>query len=376
MIYLDNAATTKLKKKALDAMLPLLTEEYANPSAVYLEAGKARWKMEEAREVFAEGLNCDRDEIFFTSGGTESDNWALFGAAEALKEKGRHLITQKTEHHAVLNACKDLEKKGFQVTYLDVDPEGVLDPEELERALRPDTILVSVMYANNETGVIQRIDELGKICKKHRTLFHTDAVQAFGHLDIDVKSLNIDLLSASAHKTGGPKGTGLLYKSFEADIPPLIFGGGQERGMRSGTENVPGIAGFAAAFKERDDETAVSRLREYMTGRILKEIPGSALNGRAEGRLPGTINVSFEGIAGDSVIMRLSSLGICASTGSACTSRSGEASHVLKAMGFSEKRCNSSLRFSLNGENTKEEADITVDALKDIIGDFRNMARL
>ncbi|MCR5585035.1 MAG: cysteine desulfurase [Lachnospiraceae bacterium] len=373
MIYLDNAATTKLKKSALEAMLPLFTENYANPSAVYLAAGKARRVVEGARDTFAKGLNCRREEIFFTSGGTESDNWALFGAAEAMSRKGRHIITQQTEHHAVLNVCKALGKKGFEVTYLGVNSDGLLDPEDVKRALRPDTILVSVMYANNETGVLQKIDEIGEICKKNRTLFHTDAVQAFGHTEIDLEKSHIDLLSASAHKIGGPKGIGLLYKNLDTELPPYIFGGGQEMGLRSGTENVPGIAGFAAAFENRGDAKAVSELRKYMTDRLFKEISGCVLNGREEGRIPGTLNVSVEGVAGESVLMRLSSLGICASTGSACTSRSGEPSHVLKAMGFDDRRCNSSLRFSLNEENTKAEIDETIEALKDIVNDFRGM---
>jgi cysteine desulfurase len=373
MIYLDNAATTKLKKSALEAMLPCFTENYANPSAVYLAAGKARRVVEGARDVFAKGLNCRREGIFFTSGGTESDNWAIFGAAEAMSKKGRHMITQQTEHHAVLNACDALRKKGFEVTCLGVDSEGLLDPDDVKRALRPDTILVSVMYANNETGVLQKIDEIGEICKKNGTLFHTDAVQAFGHLDIDLEKSPIDLLSASAHKIGGSKGTGLLYRKLGVDLPPFIYGGGQEMGMRSGTENVPGIAGFAAAFEDREDAAAVTELRNHMTDRLLGEIPGCILNGRREGRIPGTINVSIEGVTGESVLMRLSSLGICASTGSACTSQSGEPSHVLKAMGFDDRRCNSSLRFSLSSENTKAEIDETVDALKDIVEDFRGM---
>ncbi len=373
MIYLDNAATTKLKKSALEAMLPVMTENFANPSAVYLAAGKARRVMEEARDVLAEGINADRNEIFFTSGGTESDNWALSGVAESLRDKGRHVITQKTEHHAVLNACKNLERRGFEVTYLDVDENGILDPKNLEKAVRKDTVLVSVMAANNETGVLQRIGEIGSITRKKRILFHTDGVQAFGHIPIDVKKMNIDLLSASAHKIGGPKGVGLLFKDTEADLPPLIFGGGQERGLRSGTENVPGIAGFAAAFKDRDDAKRVKEMRDFLEAVLLKEIKGVSVNGNTHERLPGILNVSIDGVKGESVLMRLSSLGICASTGSACTAGSGEPSHVLKAMGFSHERCNSSLRFSLNGENTKEEMRETVNALKDIVEDFRRI---
>ncbi len=373
MIYLDNAATTKLKKKALDAMLPCFDLNFANPSAIYPAAGKARRVVEESREVFAEGLGCDRDEIFFTSGGTESDNWAIRGAAEALSRKGRHIVTQKTEHHAVLNTLESLKRLGFEVTFLDVGENGILDPAAVEMALRRDTVLVSVMAANNETGVLQKIGEIGKIAKKNGTVFHTDAVQAFGHMKLDVKALNIDLLSASSHKIGGPKGVGLLYKSIDTDILPMIFGGGQERGMRSGTENVPGIAGFAAAFKDIDDADKVRELRDYFTGRILSEIPKVSLNGDRELRLPGIVNVSIEGVKGESVLMRLSSLGICASTGSACTSGTGEPSHVLKAMGFDDERCNSSLRFSLCGENTKEEIDSVTEALKDIVGDFRKI---
>ncbi len=373
MIYLDNAATTKLKRSALEAMLPCFDQNYANPSAVYLAAGKARRVVENAREVFAAGLNCDRDEICFTSGGTESDNWAIFGTAEALKDKGRHIITQKTEHHAVLNCCEVLRKKGFEITLLDVDENGFVNPAEVEKAIRRDTVLVSIMTANNETGTIQKIGEIGSIAHGKRVLFHTDAVQAFGHMPLDVKAMHVDLLSASSHKLGGPKGVGLLYKSFDADTAPFIYGGGQERGMRSGTENVPGIAGFAAAFEDADDAGKVTELRDHMTERLLKEISGIRLNGGVGSRLPGIVNVSIDRVNGDSVLMRLSSLGICASTGSACTSRNGEASHVLRAMGFDKERCDSSLRFSLSGENTLEEIDEAVDALKNIVDDFRNL---
>ncbi len=373
MIYLDNAATTKLKKSALEAMLPCFDQNYANPSAVYLAAGKARRVVENAREIFAAGLNCDRDEIYFTSGGTESDNWAIFGTAEALRDKGRHIITQKTEHHAVLNSCEALRRKGFEITLLDVDENGIVDPAALEKAIRRDTVLVSIMAANNETGTLQKIGEIGEIVRSKRTLFHTDAVQAFGHMPLDVKALHIDLLSASSHKLGGPKGVGILYKSLDADTAPFIYGGGQERGMRSGTENVPGIAGFAAAFEEREDTKKVSELRDHMTGRLLKEISGIRLNGGIGMKLPGIVNVSIDRVKGDSVLMRLSSLGICASTGSACTSGNGESSHVLRAMGFDKERCDSSLRFSLSGENTLEEIDETVDALKNIVDDFRSI---
>ncbi len=375
MIYLDNAATTKLKKKALDAMLPCLNENYANPSAVYLAAGKARRVVEEARGVFAEGLGCDREEIFFTSGGTESDNWAIAGTAEAYADRGKHIITQKTEHHAVLNTCEALKRKGFEVTFLDVDEDGILAPEAVKKALRRDTVLVSVMAANNETGVMQKISEIGRIAHGNGTVFHTDAVQAFGHVKLDVKVMNIDLLSASAHKIGGPKGTGLLYKSCDTLLLPLIYGGGQERNMRSGTENVPGVAGFAAAFKDRDDENKVRELRNRLTDRLLSDIPDTEVNGGNADRLPGIVNVSIRGVKGESVIMRLSSLGIYASTGSACTSQNGESSHVLKAMGFDDARCDSSLRFSLCGENTTEEIDRVADALKDIVSDLRSLIR-
>ncbi len=373
MIYLDNAATAKLKKTALDAMLQAYDLNFANPSALYLAAGKARRAMEQARDTFAEELNCDRDEIFFTSGGTESDNWSVFGTAEALRNKGKHIITQKTEHHAILNSLKALERKGYEVTYLNVDENGVLDPETLEKAIRRDTILVSVMAANNETGVLQKLEEIGRITHKHRITFHTDAVQAFGHIPLDVKALNIDLLSASAHKIGGPRGTGLLYKRLDTELVPLIYGGGQERELRSGTENVAGIVGFAAALKDKDDSGYVRSLRDHMAGRLTSEIEDVTVNGNVKDRLPGILNISIRGVKGESVLMRLSSLGICASTGSACTSRSGEPSHVLTAMGLDAKTCDSSLRFSLSGENTKAEIDETVDALKEIVGDFRKM---
>ncbi len=373
MIYLDNAATAKLKKTALDAMLQAYDLNFANPSALYLAAGKARRAMEQARDIFAEELNCDRDEIFFTSGGTESDNWSVFGTAEVLRNKGKHIITQKTEHHAILNSLKALERKGYEVTYLDVDENGVLDPETLEKAIRRDTILVSVMAANNETGVLQKLEEIGRITRKHRITFHTDAVQAFGHIPLDVKALNIDLLSASAHKIGGPRGTGLLYKRLDTEISPLIYGGGQERDLRSGTENVAGIVGFAAALKDKDDSGYVRSLRDHMAGRLASEIEDVTVNGNVKDRLPGILNISIRDVKGESVLMRLSSLGICASTGSACTSRSGEPSHVLTAMGLDAKTCDSSLRFSLSGENTKAEIDETVDALKEIVGDFRKM---
>ena len=373
MIYLDNAATTKLKKSALKAMLPCFDENYANPSAIYLAAGKARRIVEEARESLAEELHCDRDEVYFTSGGTESDNWAVFGTAEAYSVKGKHLITQKTEHHAVLNAFKVLEKKGWEITLLDVDENGILDPDEVERALRKDTVLVSVMTANNETGVLQKIGEIGKITRRNGTIFHTDAVQAFGHTDIDVKALNIDLLSASSHKLGGPKGTGLLYMNRDCEIGPLIYGGGQERGMRSGTENVPGIAGFAAAVKDRDDQNRVKALRDHLKNRIIKENRSIIINGDTDEKLSGILNISVSGVKGESLLMRFSSLGICVSTGSACTSRSFEPSHVLTAMGADRERCDSSVRFSLCGDNTLAEMDRVADAFKDIVDDFRNM---
>ncbi len=375
MIYLDNAATTKLKRSALDAMLPCFSENFANPSAIHLAAGKARRAVEEARAVFAEGLGCAEDEIYFTSGGTESDNWAIVGTAEAYGNKGRHIITQKTEHHAVLNTCEALKKKGFEVTYLDVDEYGVLSPESVEKALRHDTILVSVMAANNETGVMQKISEIGKLAHKNKSVFHTDAVQAFGHVKLNVKDMNIDLLSASAHKIGGPKGTGLLYKSYDIMLSPLIYGGGQERNMRSGTENVPGAAGFAAAFKDRDDEDKVRELKCRLSDRILNEIAGTHINGGTKDTLPGILNVSIDGVKGESIIMRLSSLGIYASTGSACTSRSGESSHVLKAMGFGKERCDSSVRFSLCGDNTTKEIDEAAEALKEIVSDLRNILK-
>lgn len=378
MIYLDNAATTRLSEEAFEAMLPYLREEYGNPSAVYSAAGRAKKALSESRRVIAETIGAQPEEIFFTSGGTEADNWALRCVAESLRAKGNHIIVTKVEHHAVINTCHALEKQGFQVTYLDVDEYGAVDPDRLKAAVRRDTILISVMYANNEVGTLQPVQEVSKIADKNGILFHTDAVQAYGHVPISVKEMKVDLISASGHKFHGPKGTGFLYIRKGLKLSPLIYGGNQESGLRAGTENVAGIVGLGVAVRRAEDRMEqdgrnIWRLSEHMRSRLLTEIPGIYLNGHPQRRLPGIVSVCIPPLEGEAMLIELDMAGICASSGSACAIGSREPSHVLLAMGRTAEQAKGSVRFSLSEETTLEEIDRTVDVLKEIVFRMRRM---
>lgn len=378
MIYLDNAATTRTAPEAVEAMLPYFTEYYGNAGGIYRLAGESRKALLQARETIAKTLGAQTNEIFFTAGGSESDNWALKAVFEAYRSKGRHIITSKIEHHAVLHTCAYLEEMGAEVTYLDVDAEGIVDVEQLKRAVRPDTILISVMYANNEVGTIQPVREIGEIAARHGIFFHTDAVQAYGHLPIDVEECHIDLLSASGHKFHGPKGVGFLYVNQKARIRALLHGGQQERGRRAGTENLPGIVGMAAAAQlayEAMEERNVreTALRDYLINRIEQSVPGAVLNGHRRKRLPNNVNISAEGIEGETMLIMLDLAGICASSGSACTSGSTDPSHVLLAMGMSRERARGALRLTLSEENTREELDAVVEELESIAARIRGL---
>lgn len=381
MIYLDNAATTKTAPEVVQAMLPYFTEFYGNPSSVYDFAGKSKEAVTTAREQIAEVIGAKKEEIYFTAGGSEADNWALKAAFEYFKGKGNHIITTKIEHHAILHTCQYLEKCGARITYLDVDENGVVKLDELEKAITPETILISVMFANNEIGTIQPIREIGLIAREHGILFHTDAVQAFGQVPINVDEMNIDMLSSSGHKINGPKGIGFLYIRKGVKIRSFVHGGAQERKRRAGTENVPGIVGYGAAaaraLKTMKERTAGEiELRDYMIERIRKEIPFVKLNGDPVKRLPNNVNVSFRFIEGESLLLMLDSFGICASSGSACTSGSLDPSHVLLAIGLPHEIAHGSLRLTLSEETTKEEIDFTVDKLRDIVQNLRNMSPL
>lgn len=381
MIYLDNAATTKVRKEVLDEMLPYFTEYYTNPSSIYTSSREVSKKVEEAREVLAKTINASKDEIYFTSGGSESDNWAIKKIMIGRMNKGKHIITTKIEHHAILESCHYLEKLGFEVTYLNVDKDGIIDLHELENSIREDTIMVSIMAANNEIGSIMPLKEIGEICKKHNIIFHTDAVQAYGNINIDVNLMNIDLLSTSAHKIEGPKGIGFLYVRKGVNILPLINGGMQERGKRAGTTNAPSIIGFAKAaelkFNEMEKNNKyVLSLREHLIDRVLNEIPYSKLNGSRIKRLPGNANFSFQFIEGEGMLLKLDAKGICASSGSACTSGSLDPSHVLLAIGLPHEIAHGSLRLTMNHDNTMEEIDYVVDTLKEIISNLRSMSPL
>ncbi len=378
MIYMDNAATTKLDPLALEEMMPYLRESYGNASAVYSLGSAAKKGISLGRRRVAEVIGAQPEEIYFTSGGSESDNWAIRAAVKYGEKKGRHVITTKVEHHAVLNTCHSLEKEGIQVTYVGVDGQGVVDLKALERAIRPDTVLISVMFANNEVGTIQPIATIGRLARERGILFHVDAVQAFGHVPIDVKEMEIDLLSASAHKCNGPKGMGMLYVRKDLRIDALIHGGTQERGRRAGTENVAGIAGFGRAAMEsrqRMDwaEEKVRGLSGHFMERLEREIPDVIINAKDAPRLPGHVSVCIPPVEGESVLVQLDVRGICASSGSACTIGSSEPSHVLLAMGRTREEAKSSLRFTLSYENTLDEVDQTVDALKEITGSIRKM---
>ncbi len=378
MIYLDNAATTRTAPEVVETMLPYFTEYYGNAGSIYGLAGESRKALLRARETIAGTLGAEANEIYFTAGGSESDNWALKAVFEAWQDKGRHIITSRIEHHAVLHTCEYLEKMGARVTYLDVDSEGLVDPGQLERAIRPDTILLSVMAANNEVGTIQPVKEIGEIAAAHGILFHTDAVQAYGHLPLAVQECHIDLLSASAHKFNGPKGAGFLYVGKKAGIRSFIHGGQQERGRRAGTENVPGIVGMAAVARrahEHMEERAQKErmLRDYLIGRIETEIPDVALNGHRTKRLPNNVNFSFADMEGETMLIMLDMAQICASAGSACTSGAVDPSHVLLAMGLSKERARGSLRLTLSEENTREELDTVVEELARIVARVRGM---
>ena len=381
LIYLDNAATTKTAPEVVEAMLPYFTEHYGNPSSIYGFAAANKEVITGCREQIAGILGAKSEEIYFTAGGSESDNWALIAAAEAYAAKGKHIITSKIEHHAILHTCEYLEKKGYEVTYLDVDEAGLVDLEQLRASIREDTILISVMFANNEIGTIQPIGEIGQIAREHGILFHTDAVQAFGQVPINVDELHIDMLSASGHKFNGPKGIGFLYIRRGVKIRSFIHGGAQERRRRAGTENVPGIVGIGAAA-ERAERTRIERIgkeqevRDYLIRRIESEIPYCRLNGDRVKRLPNNVNFSFRFVEGESLLIRLDMKGICASSGSACTSGSLDPSHVLLAIGLPHEIAHGSLRMTLSEEITKEEADYVVEVLKEIVQDLRNMSPL
>ena len=381
IIYLDNAATTRTAPKAVEAMLPYFSEKYGNPSTIYLLGSDSKKAIMDTREAIAKSLNADSQEIYFTAGGTESDNWALTATAEAYSDKGKHIITSAIEHHAVLHTCQYLEKRGFEVTYVGVDENGIIRLDELKKAIRPDTILISVMFANNEIGTIQPIAEIGEIAKEKGILFHTDAVQAYGHIPIDVEKCGIHMLSASGHKLNGPKGIGFLYIKKGVKIRSFVHGGGQERSRRAGTENVPGIVGLGAAaelaFDRMEERVGKQKeLRDYLIERIEKEIPYCRLNGDRERRLPNNVNFSFQFIEGESMLIMLDMKGICASSGSACTSGSLDPSHVLLAIGLPHEIAHGSLRLTLSEENTKEEMDYVVDSLKEIIEKLRRMSPL
>lgn len=381
LIYLDNAATTALKPEVFEAMRPYFLEDYGNPNSVYTFAQKSRKAVDDARETIAGMLGAKVNEIYFTAGGSESDNWAIKGCVEKYASKGRHIITTKIEHHAVLHTCEYLEKNGCEVTYLDVDEYGQVRLDELEQAIRPDTILISIMFANNEIGTIEPVREIGAIAKKHGVFFHTDAVQAFGHLPIDVSELNIDMLSASAHKFHGPKGAGFLYIRNGMKLGPFVHGGAQERAKRAGTTNVPGIIGMGKAAQSAyegmaENAVKMAAVRDHLIQRVLEEIPYSRLNGHPKQRLSNNISFCFRFIEGESLLIMLDQKGICASSGSACTSGSLDPSHVLLAIGLPHEIAHGSLRLTLSDETTMEEADYTADSLKAIVEKLRSMSPL
>ena len=381
MIYLDNAATTKTAPEVVEAMLPYFSEYYGNPSSIYAIAGKSKEAITKGREQIAEVLGAKKEEIYFTAGGSESDNWALKATFEAYKAKGNHIITTKIEHHAILHTCEYLEKRGAKITYVDVDENGIVKLDELEKAITPETILISVMFANNEIGSIQPIKEIGRIAKEHGVLFHTDAVQAFGQIPINVDEFNIDMLSSSGHKINGPKGIGFLYIRKGVKIRSFVHGGAQERKRRAGTENVPGIVGIGTATKRAiatmEERTAKEReMRDYLIKRVMEEIPYTKLNGHPTDSLPNNANFCFRFIEGESMLIRLDMAGICGSSGSACTSGSLDPSHVLLAIGLPHEIAHGSLRLTLNEEITKEDIDYVVDQLKTIVSDLRGMSPL
>ena len=381
MIYLDNAATTPARPEVVEAMMPYFTENYGNPSTVYGLGQASKEAINNARRIIADAIGAKENEIYFTAGGSESDNWAIKATAEAYQGKGKHIITTKIEHHAVLYTCEWLEKQGYEVTYLDVDENGLISLEQLEKSIRPDTILISIMFANNEIGTIEPIKEIGEIARRHKVLFHTDAVQAFTQVDINVDDMNIDMLSASGHKFNGPKGIGFLYIRKGVKIKNFIHGGAQERNRRAGTENVPGIVGLGKAceiamsnMKERTKKEI--ELRDHLIDRIIKEVPYSRLNGHPSKRLPNNVNICFRFIEGESLLLWLDQAGICASSGSACTSGSLDPSHVLLAIGLPHEIAHGSLRLTLSEEITLEQIDYTADKVKEIVSKLREMSPL
>ncbi len=380
-IYFDNAATTPVRKEVLNEIMPYFSDIFANASSVYDIAAQSRKAVEKAREQVAKAIGAQKDEIYFTAGGSESDNWAIKGTADALSKKGKHIITTQIEHHAVLHTCEFLEKHGWDITYLPVDEYGLISLDDLKKAIRPDTVLISVMFANNEIGTIEPIAEIGKIAREHGIYFHTDAVQAAGHVKIDVKEMNIDMLSISGHKLGAPKGIGALYVRKGVTISNLIHGGGQEKGKRAGTENTAGIVGLGKAIElatEEIDETNsyLTMLRDRVIKGITENIDFCRLNGHREKRLPGNVNISFEFIEGESLLLLLNSKGICASSGSACTSGSLDPSHVLLAIGLEHEKAHGSLRITLSKENTVEEVDYLIKELIPIVKRLREMSPL
>ena len=374
--YFDNAATTKVKKEVMDKMFPYFIESYGNPSSLYTLGRRAKMGIEEARREVADLINCDKNEIYFTSGGTESDNTALKGIMYLNKNKGKHVITTKIEHHAILNSCKTLEENGFKVTYLNVDKDGIIQLEELVNAITEDTVLISVMFANNEIGSIQPIQKIGEIAKEKGIIFHTDAVQACGNVKIDVKEMNIDMLSLSGHKIGAPKGIGALYVNKNIEFKNLIDGGHQEREKRAGTENVSGMIGLGEACKIAKDnmENHVNRLtelRDFYFSEVKNQIQNIKINGSLDHRLPGNSNISFKGVSGSELLMKLDERGICASAGSACSSGSSMPSHVLTAIGLTSEYAEGTLRVTFGDENTKEDVEYLVTSLADVIKEIR-----
>ena len=381
MIYLDNAATTKTAPEVVDAMFPYFSEYYGNASTIYSLGAESKKAMDHARQTIADSLGAKPEEIYFTAGGSESDNWALKATAEAYASKGKHIITTKIEHHAILHTCEYLEKRGFEITYLNVDRDGLISLDELKAAIRPDTILISVMFANNEIGTIEPIAEIGEIAKEHGVLFHTDAVQAYAQVPINVDEMHIDMLSASGHKLNGPKGIGFLYIRKGVKIRSFVHGGAQVRSRRAGTENIPGIVGLGAAVERAmrimDSKTRKEiELRDYLIGRLENEIPHCWLNGHRTKRLPNNINFSFLFIEGESMLIMLDMKGICASSGSACTSGSLDPSHVLLAIGLKHEEAHGSLRLTLSEDSTKEEMDIVAEEVKKIVQRLRDMSPL
>ncbi len=381
IIYLDHAATTATRPEVVEAMLPFFTEKYGNASSIYGLGAESKKAMDQARSTLAEALGARPEEIYFTAGGSEADNWALKAAADAYGKGGGHIITTKIEHHAILHTCQYLEKHGVAVTYLDVDEQGLVSPEAVRKAIRPDTFLISVMYANNEIGTLEPVEEIGAIAKEKGILFHTDAVQAFAHLDISVDACHIDMLSASAHKFGGPKGIGFLYIRRGVKIRSFIHGGAQERKRRAGTENVPGIVGMGKAAElamaeRKETVERITALRDHLIDRVLREIPYTRLNGDRKRRLPGNANFSFQFIEGESLLILLDMEGICGSSGSACTTGSLDPSHVLMAIGLPHEIAHGSLRLTLGEDNTREQVDFVVDRLKEMVARLRDMSPL